>query len=140
MRELADVDAATVSAAPAEIIDGVPNVQQQTALSLVRKGYVETVDDGRVAITREGPINSGRIVVSRAEGRRRRRRESLRAQASGEWQPAPADYSARAEEDRSPPAAPTRRPARRSEKPSTTSTGPAACFAQAAHGAPTRPS
>lgn len=99
LQELADVDSAAVSAAPTDMAEETLNIQHQTALSLVRKGYVEIVDDNRVAITREGLIKIGRIVISRAERRRRKEAESLRAQASGEWQPAPAGHSAQAQQD-----------------------------------------
>jgi hypothetical protein len=99
LRELSDVEDAVVSAEPNGTTDGVLNVQHQAATSLVIKGYAERVGDDRIAITREGQIKIGRIEISRSERRRRKEAESLRAQASGEWRPVPAGYSAQAQQD-----------------------------------------
>lgn len=99
LQELSDVEDAVVSAKPNGTTDGVLNVQHQTATSLVIKGYAERVGDDRIAITREGQIKIGRIEISRSERRRRKEGESLRAQASGEWRPVPAGYSAQAQQD-----------------------------------------
>lgn len=90
---------AVVSAEPNGTTDGVLNVQHQTATSLVIKGYAERVGGDRIAITREGQIKIGRIEISRSERRHRKEAESLRAQASGEWRPVPAGYSAQAQQD-----------------------------------------
>lgn len=90
---------AVVSAEPNGITDGVLNIQHQTATSLVIKGYAERVGDDRIAITREGQIKIGQIEISRSERRQRRAAEALRAQASGEWRPVPAGYSAQAQQD-----------------------------------------
>lgn len=99
LRELSDVEDAVVSAEPNGTIDGVLNVQHQAATSLVIKGYAERIGDDRIAITREGQIKIGRIEISRSERRHREAAESLRAQASGEWRPVPAGYSAQAQQD-----------------------------------------
>jgi hypothetical protein len=99
LRELSDVEDAVVSAEPNGITDGVLNIQHQTATSLVIKGYAERVGDDRIAITREGQIKIGRIEISRSERRHRKAAEALRAQASGEWRPVPAGYSAQAQQD-----------------------------------------
>jgi hypothetical protein len=99
LRELSDVEEAVVSAGPNGTTDGVLNIQHQTATSLVLKGYAERVGDDRIAITREGQIKIGRIEISRSERRHRKAAEALRAQASGEWRPVPAGYSAQAQQD-----------------------------------------
>jgi len=99
LRELSEVEDAEVSAEPNGTTDGVLNVHHQTATSLVIKGYAERVGDDHIAITREGQIKIGRIEISRSERRRRKEAESLRAQASGEWRPVPAGYSAQAQRD-----------------------------------------
>lgn len=99
LRELSDVEDAVVSTEPNGITDGVLNIQHQTATSLVIKGYAERVGDDRIAITREGQIKIGRIEISRSERRHRKAAEALRAQASGEWRPVPAGYSAQAQQD-----------------------------------------
>lgn len=99
LQGLGDVEDAVVSAEPNGTTNGVLNVQHQTATSLVIKGYAERVGDDRIAITREGLIKIGRIEISRSERRHRKEAESLRAQASGAWRPAPAGHSAQAQED-----------------------------------------
>ena len=99
LQELGAVEDAAVSADATNTTNGVLSIQQQTAMSLVRKGYVKRVGDDHIAITREGQIKIGRIVISRSERRRHREAESLRAQANGEWRPVPAGYSAEAQED-----------------------------------------
>jgi len=99
LQELADVEDALVSAEPNGTTDGVLNIQHQTATSLVIKGYAERLGDDRITVTREGQIKVGRIQISRSERRRRNAAEALRAQATGEWRPVPAGYSAEAQED-----------------------------------------
>lgn len=98
LRSLADVDQAEVSGSESGPTDaGAFNVHSQTALSLIRKGYAEAVDDDHICITREGMIKVGKIAIPRAERKRRKEAESLEAQASGKWKPAPAGASRDAE-------------------------------------------
>jgi hypothetical protein len=99
LRELADGETATVSGKATGQIEGGLNIHQSTALMFVRKGYAELLDDDTIGITREGLVKIGRVTISRSERRRRKEAESLRAQATGEWVPVPAGYSALASQN-----------------------------------------
>lgn len=97
LRELSEVEQATVSGEATGTTDGVLNIHSATALSFVRKGYAKLTDDDHVQATEEGLIKIGKVHLSRSRRRRMKEAESLDTQASGKWRPVPAGYSAAAE-------------------------------------------
>jgi hypothetical protein len=94
LTELADVDRAVVSGAPNGRTETALNINTATADTLLKYGYAEQLESGDLAITRDGLIKIGRVTLTRSERRRQREAESLAAQASGDWKPAPAGESA----------------------------------------------
>jgi hypothetical protein len=63
----------------------------------VQRGFAAQSDDG-IVITESGLRKVGKIRESREERRRKAANASLKAQASGKWDPAPAGSSALASE------------------------------------------
>jgi len=99
LQELAEFEQARVTADSTGTVDEELRINATTAVSLIRKGYADLVDADHVAVTREGLVKIGKVTISRSERRRAKEAEALDAQASGEWRPVPAGYSAEAERD-----------------------------------------
>lgn len=85
------------------MVDGEPVVHSETAMVLLRRGFAEEVESeglvSSIAVTEKGLRNLGKLRETPAQRRHRQHAESLEAQTSGKWNPAPAGASAQASSD-----------------------------------------